>query len=75
VHKVYEGKGRPKKDASVKQIVWQTSAKVEQKYEAIQHAIEQKSCFMLATNLDKKALTPEENMFHYKAQSSVERGF
>ncbi len=28
-HKVYEGKGRPKKDAPVKQIVWQTNAKVE----------------------------------------------
>ena len=30
-HKVYEGKGRPKKDAPVKQIMWQTSAKVEHK--------------------------------------------
>jgi transposase len=30
-HKVYEGKGRPKKDALVKQIMWQTSAKVEHK--------------------------------------------
>ncbi len=74
-HKVYEGKGRPKKDAPVKQIVWQTSAKVEQKDEAIQHAIEQKSCFILATNADKKALTPEETLHHYKAQSAVERGF
>jgi len=74
-HKVYEGKGCPKKDASVKQIVWQTSAKVEQKGEAIQHAIEQKSCFILATNADKKALTPEEVLHHYKAQSAVERGF
>jgi hypothetical protein len=32
-HKIHEGKGRPKKDAPVKQIVWQTSAKVEQKDE------------------------------------------
>tara|TARA_R110002167_G_scaffold91458_1_gene245997 strand:+ start:37308 stop:37892 length:585 start_codon:yes stop_codon:yes gene_type:complete len=74
-HKVYEGKGRPKKDAHVKQIVWQTSAKVEQKEEAIQHAIDQKSCFILATNADKKALTLEEILHHYKAQSAVKRGF
>ncbi|MFT4732356.1 MAG: phosphopantetheinyl transferase (holo-ACP synthase) [Gammaproteobacteria bacterium] len=45
------------KKGPVKQIVWQTSAKVEQKYEAIHHAIEQKSCFILATNADNKALT------------------
>jgi transposase len=74
-HKVYEGKGRPKKGASVKSIVWQTSAKVEQKDEVIQHAIEQKSCFILATNADKNALTPEAILHHYKAQSAVERGF
>jgi hypothetical protein len=41
-HKLYEGKGRPKKDALVKQIVWQTSAAIELNNEAIQHAIEQK---------------------------------
>ncbi len=74
-HKVYEGKGRPKKDAPVKQVVWQTSAKVEQKGEAIQHAIEQKACFILATKADKKALTPVETLHHYKTKSAVERGF
>jgi transposase len=30
---------------------------------------------MLATNIVKKALTPEETLHHYKAQSAVERGF
>lgn len=74
-HKVYEGKGRPKKDAPIKQIVWQTNAIVEQKDEAIQHAIEQKSCFILATNADEKALSAEKVLHHYKAQSAVERGF
>jgi len=58
-HQVYEGKGRPKKDAPVKQIVWQTSATVEQNYEVIQHGIEQRSCFILAKNANEKALTPE----------------
>jgi transposase len=74
-HKVYEGKSSPKKDAPAKQIVWQMSAKVEQKNETIQHALEQKSYFILATNADKKTLTPEETMHHYKLQSAVERGF
>lgn len=74
-HRVYEGKGRPKKDAPVKQIVWQTSAAVELNNNAIQHAIEQKSCFILATNADEKALSPEETLRHYKAQSAVQRGF
>jgi hypothetical protein len=32
-HNLYEVKYRPKKEAPVKQIVWQTSAKVEQKDE------------------------------------------
>jgi transposase len=73
-HKVYEGKGRPKKDAPVKQIVWQTSASVEQNDEKIQHATEQKSCFILATNAEEKAITPEQILHHYKAQSAVERG-
>jgi transposase len=48
---------------------------IEQKDEAIQHAIEQKSCFILATNADNKTLTPEAVLHHYKAQSAVEREF
>ena len=74
-HKLYEGKGRPKKDTPVKQIIWQTNAVVERDDDAIQHAIEQKSCFILATNADEQALSPEEILHHYKAQSAVERGF
>ncbi len=74
-HKVYEGKGRPKKDAPVKNITWQVSAEIKQKNEVIQDAIEQKSCFILATNADSKNLAPESILHHYKAQSAVERGF
>ena len=74
-HKTYEGKGRPKKDASVKGILWQVCAEIEQKQEVIQNAIEQKSCFILATNAAEQDLTPEAVLHHYKAQSAVERGF
>ena len=48
---------------------------VELNDKAIQHAIEQKSCFILATNADEKGLSPEGILHHYKAQSVVERGF
>jgi transposase len=68
-HKVYHSKGRPKKGEEAKCIEWQ----------AITQVIEQKSCFILATNTNTntnvKALSPEEVFKHYKAQSVLERGF
>jgi len=74
-HKVYEGKGRPKKDAKVKCVEWQVIATIEENQTAITEATEQKSCFVLATNIDAKELSPTEILTHYKAQSAVERGF
>ena len=74
-HKVYEGKGRPKKDAPVKSIEWQITAEIEENETAIKKIVEQKSCFVLATNIDKKSLSPEGLLKHYKAQSEVEKGF
>jgi transposase len=74
-HKVYHGKGRPKKGAEVKQIEWQVIAKIEKNKTVITQAVEQKSCFILATNADKEALSSTEILTHYKAQSTVERGF
>ena len=74
-HKVYEGKGRPKKDAPVKCIQWQITAELLENEEAIKQVVEQKSCFVLATNIDKEDLSPEDLLRHYKAQSEVEKGF
>ncbi|MBE0357738.1 IS1634 family transposase [Pseudoalteromonas aliena] len=74
-HKVYEGKGRPKKDAPVKNIEWQITAEIEENETAIKQIVEQKSCFVLATNIDKEALSPVGLLKHYKAQSEVEKGF
>lgn len=74
-HKVYEGKGRPKKDAPVKCIEWQISAELIENEAAIKQVVEQKSCFVLATNIDKEVLSAEELLKHYKAQSEVEKGF
>ncbi len=72
-HKVYHGKGRPKKGAEVKCIEWQVIAKIEENEIAITQAVEQKSCFILATNTDENELSSTEILTHYKAQSSVER--
>ncbi|RLV57637.1 IS1634 family transposase, partial [Parashewanella curva] len=74
-HKVYEGKGRPKKDAPVKRIEWQITAEIIESADKINDVVKQKSCFVLATNIDKKTLSPEELLKHYKAQSEVEKGF
>ncbi len=73
--KIYEGKGRPKKDAPVKRIEWQITAEIAENEDKINDAVEQKSCFVLATNIDKETLSPEELLKHYKAQSEVEKGF
>ena len=74
-HKVYHGKGRPKKGAEVKCIEWQIITKIEENKTAITQAVEQKSCFILASNTDEKELSPEDILKYYKAQSAVERGF
>jgi len=74
-HKIYEGKGRPKKDAPVKRIEWQITAELRENEAVIKEAVEQKSCFVLATNIDEEALSAEALLKHYKAQSEVEKGF
>jgi len=74
-HKQYEGKGRPKKDAQVKSTQWQMIGKAIVDEAAKQQYVEQKSCFVLATNASKKDLKNESILYHYKAQSHAERGF
>lgn len=74
-HKVYHSKGRPKKGAEVKGVEWQIIAEIEENKTAITQAVEQKSCFILATNTNENELSSIEILTHYKAQSAVERGF
>jgi len=59
----------------VKCIEWQITAELIENEAAIKQVVEQKSCFVLATNIDKEVLSPEELLKHYKAQSEVEKGF
>lgn len=74
-HNQYEGKGRPKKNAPVKSVNWQVLGNISVNEAAKAKRIEQKSCFVLATNASKNDLSDEEIFYRYKAQSSVERGF
>ncbi len=74
-HRQYEGKGRPKKNAPVQSIQWQLIGKVEEDKAAKQKYLEQKSCFVLASNATEAELSNESLFQRYKAQSQVERGF
>ena len=59
----------------VKCIEWQVVVEIQENETAIVQAVEQKSCFILATNTNKNELSSIEVLTHYKAQSAVERGF
>lgn len=74
-HHQYAGKGRPSKNTPIESTTWQITAGISENKAAIQQAIEQKSCFVLATNTYESELDNETVLQRYKAQSSVERGF
>jgi len=74
-HHQYAGKGRPSKHSTIESTTWQITAGMSENKMAIQQAIEQKSCFVLATNTNESELDNETILQRYKAQSSVERGF
>jgi transposase len=65
-------KDASKKDAPVKSLEWQITAEIEV---VIKHIVEQKSCFVLATNIDKEAFSAKGLLKHYKAQPEVEKEF
>jgi hypothetical protein len=67
-HKVYDGKGRPKKGAKVKRLEWQVVVDIGESRAAITQAVEQKSCFILVINTNENELSSREVLTHYKAQ-------
>ena len=74
-HKRYAGQGRPSAKTPVKAIDWQIRAHVCPDAEAIWCQKQLKGCFVLGTNIEAKALSDEEVIEAYKAQSQVEGGF
>jgi len=73
-HQKYKGKGRPTTNTPT-ETTWQITATFNEQQAAIDKAIEQKSCFVLATNVDEKEMDNETILQRYKSQSTVERGF
>jgi len=73
----FKGKGRPAKNRAPDTIRYRIAANVASVLQTRQHTIQQKSCFILASNhLDEAHLSNEELIAHYTpGQQKVERGF
>lgn len=74
-HKAYEGKGRPTANQK-HSIVFEVQGALEKNEIAIQNAVNQGSCYVLASTVPKNELSDVEIVKAYKRQNeSVERGF
>jgi transposase len=73
----FKGKGRPSKDRKPDAIGYRIEAGVASVLEKRQRKIQQKSCFIIASNqLDETQLSHEDMLDHYTpGQQKVERGF
>lgn len=75
-HNHFKTKGRPKKDAIVEQVEYQLIATVKSDEEVRKAIVEQKSCFVLATNVSPHVLSAKDIIAAYVKQgSTIERGF
>lgn len=73
-HKRYAGKGRPSAKAPLQGVLWQMRAAVHPDAEAIRRHTQHQGCFVLGTTIEAEALSDEEGVAAYKAQSQVEGG-
>jgi len=73
--KKYMSKGRPKSGATGEKIVYQINAEFKKNEEEINKFIEEGSCYVVGTNIEKKDLPAKEIIDHYSEQQTVERGF
>ncbi len=73
----FKGKGRPRKDCQPEIIGYRNDAGVASILETRQRKIQQKSCFIIASNqLDEVQLSHEAMLDHYTpGQQKVERSF
>jgi transposase len=75
-HPQYEGRGRPRKDASPVTHQWQIVATVTVNQEQVDQEAARKACWIIGTNvLDATVLTDQDLVTTYKEQGGVERGF
>jgi transposase len=72
----YRRAGRPAKDRQPDQITYRIEGALASLPEQYTRQLQQKSCFILATNqLDSQALPDDELLSAYQDQQKVERGF
>ena len=72
----YAKRGRPGQGPPPTQVVYQLEGALAMRIATRQALIDQRSCFILATNeLDDTLLPPQDLFAGYKSQAQVERGF
>jgi transposase len=72
----YGGRGRPQKGQTPERVAYVITGALASSLARRQALLEQKSCFVLATNeLDAQTLGAQEVLSAYKGQSVPERGF
>ena len=75
-HPQYEGRGRPRKDASPASQQWQIVPTVSLNQEQVAQEAVHKACWIVGTNvLDPAVLSDQQLVTTYKEQGGVERGF
>jgi transposase len=72
----YQGRGRPRKGQTPERVTYVIEGVLASSWARRQALLDQKSCFVLATNeFDEQALSAQEVLVAYKGQSYAERGF
>lgn len=75
-HAHHEGRGRPRKDASPRDVDWQIRASVTINQEMVEQEALRKACWIVGTNMLSAAeLADQALVATYKEQGGVERGF
>src|SRR6266568_3479529 len=75
-HPQYEGKGRPRKDATPSGYQWQVMATVSVNFLQVVGEVLRKACWIVGTNVLEPAGLSDQNLIGtYKDQGGVERGF
>lgn len=74
-HPVYEGRGRPSKNATPDAVLVQGQSSFIERDAHIEHLVHTKACFVVGTRVSKNVLSDQGIIQTYKAQASVETGF
>lgn len=73
---VFEGRGRPARDAVPNGLRWSVASRVILNESKLQAYAQRKACFVIASNVvDEAEVSTDELMSLYLEQGSVERGF